>query len=97
MIKTIKEHKWDYVVLAIEGLAMSGTMTIVDEAVKAIMPPHIKLGTKVAVNVAKIAMQLMAANKVGGYIDEWFDSIKAATNIVTSDQKKQLTEELKNE
>jgi len=96
MIKTIKEHKWDYVVLAIEGLAMSGAMTIVDEAVKAIMPPHIKLGTKVAVNVAKIAMQLMAANQVGGYIASWGDVIKTAKNVGTDEQKEQVTEEPKN-
>lgn len=98
MIKMIKEHKWDYVVSAIEGLAMSGTMIIVDEAVKAIMPPHIKLGTKVTVNVAKIAMQLIAANQVGGYIASLGDDvIKTAKNVVTNDQKEQVTEEPKNE
>ena len=95
--KTIKKHTMDYVVLAIEALAMTGTMTIVDEIVKAIIPPHMKTEMKVAVKVANIVIQLMAANQVVGYVASWADAIKAVKNVDTSDQKKQLTEELKNE
>lgn len=74
--KMIKKNTMDYVVLAIEVLAMSGTMRIVDEIVKAIIPPNTTTGMKVAVKVANIVIQLMAANEVGGYVASWGDDIK---------------------
>lgn len=95
--KMIKKNTMDYVVLAIELLAMSGTMTIVDEIVKAIIPPNMKTEMKVAVKVANIVIQLMAANQVGGYVASWGDAIKTvAKNVGTDDQKEQVAEEPKN-
>lgn len=52
-----------------------GTLAIVEQVVSSVMPPQIKIGSKIFIRVAKIVISCMAADAVVGHVSKTFRAI----------------------